>query len=353
LLAVGSFNDRTVLMFAVAGDGELTPVAGSPFATGEYPLSVAFSPSGAQLATANEGDDDVSVFNVAQDGELSSVAGSPFPTGADPRSVAFSPSGGLLATANSVGDDVSLFSVDHDGALTPTLGSPLPTGRYPTSVAFDAGGRFLAVANAVTNTASVFSIGAGDEAAPVVGSPFPTGDGPTALAFNPRDTSLVVANEASDDVSVFAPTRPAMPAPGPPATPSPAPGPTHSSTSPNAGPDNHFKVSRIRTFASGTVSFSIDVPGPGRIDVLETAWKNNLARSAAQFQPAPGRLVYGRDHAAAGRKGVIKLVIRPNALGRKLVRHHRYRVTLRLWLAFTPTGGKTRTTGIRGLHLAR
>jgi hypothetical protein len=49
-----------------------TPVSGSPFATGMFPASVAFSPSGA----------------------LTAVSGSPFATGTAPVSVAFSSSGG-------------------------------------------------------------------------------------------------------------------------------------------------------------------------------------------------------------------------------------------------------------------
>ena len=100
-----------------------TPVAGSPFATGSGPLSVAFSPGGGLLATANESDDTVSVFAVGSGGALTPVAGSPFATGDGPFSVAFSPGGGLLATANESDDTVSVFAVGSGGALTPVAGS--------------------------------------------------------------------------------------------------------------------------------------------------------------------------------------------------------------------------------------
>ena len=88
-------------MFSVGSGGALTQVTGSPFATGRDPESVAFSPGGGLLATANVGDSTVSVFSVGSGGALTAVTGSPFATGSGPVSVAFSPGGGLLATANA------------------------------------------------------------------------------------------------------------------------------------------------------------------------------------------------------------------------------------------------------------
>jgi DNA-binding beta-propeller fold protein YncE len=72
---------------------------------------VAFSHNGELLATSNQSDDTVSVFMVNQTtGAL--TQGSPFATGLGPVSVAFSPGGGLLATAN-FGGGVSIFSVNQ------------------------------------------------------------------------------------------------------------------------------------------------------------------------------------------------------------------------------------------------
>ena len=73
-------------------------------------MSVAFSPSGGLLATANKNVNNVSVFSVAAGGALTAVTGSPFTTGSSPASVAFSPSGGLLATANFTSNSVSMFA---------------------------------------------------------------------------------------------------------------------------------------------------------------------------------------------------------------------------------------------------
>ena len=45
------------------------------------------------------------------------------------------------------------------------------------------------------------------------------------------------------------------------------------------------------------------------------------------------------------------MTVKPNRGGRLLVAHPRYRVVLRLWVSYTPTGGPDRTIGFLGLHL--
>ena len=196
----------------------LTPVAGSPFVTGSGPISVAFSPSGGLLATANYNADTVSVFSVAAGGALTPVAGSPFATGSRPglggvqpfRRAArdrqlrrqtvsvFSvgsrrrvdrgglavchrarpglggvqPFGGLLATANSGAGSVSVFAVGSGGALTQVSGLPVRRpGSAPMSVAFSPGGGLLATANYDANTVSVFAVGSRRRADPGHGLP--------------------------------------------------------------------------------------------------------------------------------------------------------------------------------------
>jgi outer membrane protein OmpA-like peptidoglycan-associated protein len=138
------------------------PVAGSPFVTGGTAQSVAFGPGGDLLATLNIGGRTVSMFAVGSSGALTPVTGSPFATGTGtgPLSAAFSPGGGLLATANQADSTVSVFAVGSGGALTPVAGSPFVTGNGPDSVAFSRGGGLLAAANLNSNTVSVFAVGA-------------------------------------------------------------------------------------------------------------------------------------------------------------------------------------------------
>jgi hypothetical protein len=113
----------------------LAPVQGSPFPTGSDPVSVAFSPTGALLATANSYDNAVSLFALDEaTRRLIRELGSPFATGhTTPRSMAFSP-GGMLATTGLPG--VTVFSVNEPaGVLTQVSGYPgYPSD--PPSLAF-------------------------------------------------------------------------------------------------------------------------------------------------------------------------------------------------------------------------
>jgi len=100
-------------------------VGGSPFATGQYPESVAFSSEGTMLATANSGGT-LSVFAVRASGALAPVTGSPYTVGTEPYGVAFS-SSGLLADANLGGSSVSLFAPTPVAATVAPVVAPTPT----------------------------------------------------------------------------------------------------------------------------------------------------------------------------------------------------------------------------------
>jgi hypothetical protein len=115
-----------------------------------------------------------------------------------------------------------------------------------------------------------------------------------------------------------------------------------------------FAVSRIKTEADGTIRSSVRVPRRGSVDVLATAWKDNFAgedsaHAAVSLKPAARRFVFARQHQRVTRQGTV--TITPNQQGRLLVAHPRYRVVLRLWVSYTPDGGRDHTIGYLGLHL--
>jgi len=120
-------------------------------------------------------------------------------------------------------------------------------------------------------------------------------------------------------------------------------------------------VSGVKVAKDGTATFSIQVPGRGRIDVLETAWIDNFSTThlhadvsdGGLLQPAKGRFVVARSRALPSRAGIVRVSVTPNRRGRLLVAHHSYPVVLRLWVSFTRTAGRTQTIGFYGLHLAR
>ena len=127
---------------------------------------------------------------------------------------------------------------------------------------------------------------------------------------------------------------------------------TRSVTYTVAFPSNHL-VTRphLNPDADGRFVVVVKVPGSGRVDILVTAWNGNLAHAAKLLNPAPGRFVFARATATASKATTLRILVHPNAKGRVLVKHHRYRVTLRLWVTYTPTGGRPRSIGYYGLHL--
>ena len=116
-------------------------------------------------------------------------------------------------------------------------------------------------------------------------------------------------------------------------------------------PDNRLISVRHRQRRDGTLTVTVKVPGPGTIEVLVTARKDNFAAHAASLQPAKGQFVFSRAHKVASRAGTLTIPVSPTAQGRRLVAHHRHRVTLRLLISYTPTAGRQRVISYAGLHL--
>jgi 6-phosphogluconolactonase (cycloisomerase 2 family) len=193
-------------VFLVAASGALSPVPGSPFATGNFPGSARFSPDGRFLVAANV--DSISVFSVAANGALTDVPGSPFAAGTiSPSSVAFSPNGKLLVAVDQGNAKVFVYSVAANGALT-QVGAPMTVPNYPAEVAFSpTGGAVAAVSASGSNPGhvSVFTVDAGGDLAPVTGSPFTTGVGAQSIAFSSDGGLLATANAfaSGSSISVF------------------------------------------------------------------------------------------------------------------------------------------------------
>jgi 6-phosphogluconolactonase len=121
--------------------GALRAVAGSPFAAGTQPRSVTVDPTGqfAYVANSNNavGNGDISAYTINNStGALRAVAGSPFAAGHDPWSVAVDPSSRFAYVTNLKGANVSAYTINSStGALTVVAGSPFAAGHDPWSVA--------------------------------------------------------------------------------------------------------------------------------------------------------------------------------------------------------------------------
>jgi 6-phosphogluconolactonase (cycloisomerase 2 family) len=190
--------------------GALRPVSGSPFTTGEFPVSVTVDPTGrfAYVANSNNavGNGSVSAYTINHStGALSAVAGSPFAAGNNAYSVAVDPSGKFVYVTNEnsgVKGNISAYIINPStGALSAMAGSPFASGNGPISVTVDPSGHFVYVA-AEGVSAYTINRSTGDLRA-VPGSPFATGDNAYSVAVDPSGQFAYVANQFSNSVSAF------------------------------------------------------------------------------------------------------------------------------------------------------
>jgi hypothetical protein len=116
----------------------------------------------------------------------------------------------------------------------------------------------------------------------------------------------------------------------------------------------HFRVSNFNARPNGSLSLWVKVPASGVVDLLETAWDDNIkgaAVTAQVLQPAPFRFVFARAHAVAHGGATLRLRVTPSTRGKYLVRHPAYRITLRLWITYTRAGEKPLRVGLSNVHL--
>lgn len=204
-VALNGPPDR-IAAFAIAPDGALSPVPGSPFSTGLNPTDVAVSGDGRFLYASNFGADTVSVYAIASNGALSAV-GSPVATQDGPSALAFSPNGQFLYVPNFGSGSISAFAVAGDGTLA-AIGAPTAIGgmfpaNAPGAAAVAPDGAHLYVGRRMGNLINAYVILPNGSLSAVAGSPFPALS-PTSLAFSSEGATLYSAAQGSNLVQTFA-----------------------------------------------------------------------------------------------------------------------------------------------------
>lgn len=177
---------NTVSAFSVDANGALTPIAGSPFATGGLGSGGGFfAANRATIGTAskflfasNEQTNNVSVFSIdPATGALSLVPGGPFPTGGASAgagiSLGVTPDNQFLFASSPSSTNITVFSIAANGTLTPISGSPFAVPGIPDGIKVSPDGRFLAMALISPDAVGIFTIAANGSLTAVPGSPFP------------------------------------------------------------------------------------------------------------------------------------------------------------------------------------
>jgi DNA-binding beta-propeller fold protein YncE len=235
---------NAVLAFSRAANGSLTPLPGSPFATGgtgvgnptqglgpdDSDQEIVASPDHTRLFAVNAGSNTIAVLDIHPDGSLSAVAGSPFPSGGiSPVSVGLA--GSFLYVVNQDEDPAqdaaagapsyTAFTVGAAGTLTAVAGSTVSAGVSPSVALVSGDGKLLFGADFLAPLKSVppqpplraFAIGADGKLTAAPGTPMaiPPVDGGTppgtpvalGLALHPTQKVLYVDFTQRGQVGVY------------------------------------------------------------------------------------------------------------------------------------------------------
>ncbi|MBZ5533572.1 MAG: beta-propeller fold lactonase family protein [Acidobacteriia bacterium] len=206
LLFVANTGNQTISVFQInPATGALTPAAGSPFASGLtldscQGLSLAVTPDGAFLMASSNGL--INTFSVAANGSLA-----PFASTANCCSpmagMVISGNGKFLAASNE--NSVSVYTIAA-GVLTPVLGSPFPKTGTGLISGLDfscaADRLYGGEATSINTITDAWTVDANGVLTPVPGSPFhTTGTNSNVVHLSPDNALLLESNQASNSVN--------------------------------------------------------------------------------------------------------------------------------------------------------
>jgi 6-phosphogluconolactonase len=210
-----SATTNSVAGFDRLADGTLSPIAGSPFATGGAgtgtPLgsagAIQFSANGRYVLAVNPASDDISVLRVRHDGSLDLVD-TEASNGKTPVSLTVAGDVVYVANLGAGGSNYTGFTLNGGGHLRPIPDSTyaLPDNALPGHVLFSGDGRHL-IGTRVGPSAGPsfidsFSVGADGRLTPAPGSPFAAQRiGPFGSAFRPTNPDQLYVSNAHDGPS--------------------------------------------------------------------------------------------------------------------------------------------------------
>lgn len=206
-------NDNTAPANTIAGfdrhaDGSLTPIPGSPFATGGAGTGAVIGSQGAlQLAAGGRvvlavdpGSNDIAELLVGRDGRLWRVPGGTTPSGGqEPVSIAVARGLVYVANAGAGASNYAGFAFGRFGRLHPLPGAtfPLPDGAQPGDVLINGSATKLVGTRVATSEIDSFVIDRRGGLHAAAGSPFAAqGPGPFGSEFDPTNPNQVFVSNA-------------------------------------------------------------------------------------------------------------------------------------------------------------
>jgi len=207
LLVTNTVSNNISVFSVNSGTGALTAV-GSPVDANNGPTEILITPSGKFVYVTNPSIGFITAFTFAA-GVLSPVPGSPFASGAGVSAMAVESGEHFLYAANTTANTISGFAINSTtGRLTLVPGSPFSStaGSGPSAMALDATNKFLYVATPGSSDsiwAFTFDATTGTLKA-AVNSPFNLlSAGGLFLLMEPSGGFFYVGNQSASNIAVF------------------------------------------------------------------------------------------------------------------------------------------------------
>jgi hypothetical protein len=124
-------------------------------------------------------------------------------------------------------------------------------------------------------------------------------------------------------------------------------------------PSNQFRIRGVKANRNGNVSFIVAVPGPGTLDLLETAPDRDFATTATAGpqNPGRGRFAFARVHLILRRGGTTRITVKPTVKARSLLQGRNGQnlrpVTISLFVTYTPTNGLPHTEVVPNVFVVK
>lgn len=288
--------------YAIQENGALFTLTGSPYYDPNGPIDVATEPSGRFVYVVNYGGGfsaGISGFSIAAgQGTLTDLPGSPYATGGEAsNTIAASSDGRAVVVDNQVQSTTSSLAIQPDGSLA-LAGTPQPAGYDPRWVTVDPTNEFVYTSSNNSSVVAAYRLDPASLALEVVpGALWQTGSNPYALAvLAGPEAPYCPLNGVEPSVTLCAPT-----------TSSPSP------MRIVAGTTSASAVRSITVVVDGTKTFSdtaseamdvfVDIPsGPHTL----TLQAQNTA--GQKFSLARSITVSGSASASCSNRGILPTV---------------------------------------------
>ncbi len=199
---------NTISGFSRDADGALTTLPGSPFAAGGAGLGAGLASQGATQTTdhgqyllaADAGSNQISVLRIDPNGSLTPVPGSPFASGGvEPNSIAVNHGLVYVSNTGAGGTNYTGFTLTPGGQLVPIPGSTvtLPAGSAPGEIVLNSTNTRLAGMRVGTSLIDSFTLDPSGRPHPAPRSPYAAqGLGPFGSQFRPTDPDQLFVDNA-------------------------------------------------------------------------------------------------------------------------------------------------------------